>query len=113
MKKSILVVLMIVTVAIFSNCHSSRKAMAETKVTYENNMQTLVMNNCAPCHIPSKGGNKKALDNYVALKDNIDYVIHRIELHPGEKGFMPFKRDRLSDSTISVFKKWKEDGMLQ
>jgi mono/diheme cytochrome c family protein len=113
MKKSLLVFVMIITVVVFSNCHSSKKAMAETKVTYENSMQTLVMDNCAPCHIPAKGGNKKAFDSYTAVKDNIDNIIHRIELHPGERGFMPFKRDRLSDSTIAVFKQWKEVGMPQ
>jgi hypothetical protein len=33
-------------------------------------------------------------------------------LNPGERGFMPFKKTaKLSDSTIAVFKQWKEDGL--
>ena len=38
-------------------------------------------------------------------------MINRIELHPGEKGFMPFKGIRLSDSSINLLKQWKADGL--
>jgi hypothetical protein len=38
-------------------------------------------------------------------------MIARIELNPGQKGFMPCKRSKLSDSTINVFKQWRDSGM--
>ena len=41
------------------------------------------------------------------------YFLKSIQLNPGEKGFMPFKHPKLSDSTINVFVKWKEDGLLE
>ena len=101
---------MTVTIFIFSNCHSAKKAAAP-KFTYENNIQTLVISNCTPCHIPSKGGNKKALDSYDSTKANISEMIRRINLNPLDKGFMPFKHEKLSESTIAVFMQWKEQGM--
>jgi hypothetical protein len=53
------------------------------------------------------------LNTYTAVSSSIDDIVTRIQLHPGEKGFMPFKRARLSDSTINVFKQWKADGLLE
>lgn len=114
MKKSLVLGSFILVACIFYQCNPARKANASIPVTtYMNNIHTLVMNNCAPCHIPEKGGKKKALDSYTAVKDNLPDIIKRIEMHPGEKGFMPFKRDRLSDSTIAVFKAWQADGMAE
>lgn len=115
MKRYYVLLLLIATAIIFSYCGSSKKASASAphKMVYENSLQTLIVGNCSPCHIPEKGGQKKSYDNYANVKGDIDEIIRRIELHPGEKGYMPFKRDRLSDSTIAVFKQWKTDGMLE
>ena len=101
--------------ALLSNCHSSKKAQAAAapKPSYDNGVQTLVVNNCSPCHIPSKGGNKLALDTYAAVKDNIDDILARIQLEPGQRGFMPMNHPKLSDSTIAVFKQWKDEGTLE
>ena len=115
MKKHLLIVFVSTSILIFSNCSGSKKVATATatKSTYETNIQTLVMNNCTPCHIPAKGGNKKAYDNFANVKSDIDEIIRRVELNPGDKGFMPFKHPKLSDSTIMVFKQWKADGMLE
>ncbi len=112
MKQFVFAALTVITVSIFSFCSASKKSAATlAPTTYEAHVAQLVTANCSPCHIPAKGGNKLALDSYAAVKENIDSVIARIEKHPGEKGFMPFKRARLSDSTIAVFKQWKTDGL--
>ena len=112
MKQTLFVGLTIITVTIFSFCSSSKKAAATlAPTTYETHVAQLVTTHCSPCHIPAKGGNKLALDNYSTLKENIDSVIARIEKNPGEKGFMPFKKAKLSASTIAVFKQWKADGL--
>ncbi|MES1218310.1 MAG: hypothetical protein ABUT20_22580, partial [Bacteroidota bacterium] len=68
---------------------------------------------CSPCHIPAKGGNKKPYDNYANVSKDIDAMIQRIQLNPTDKGFMPFKGKKLSDSTIAIFQKWKADGLLE
>jgi len=114
MKKYFTLAAITIAVVLLSNCHSAKKAATETvttpKFTYEANMQSLVSNNCSPCHFPAKGGNKKAFDSYEAVKANIDSMIARIELNPTDKGFMPFKRPKLTDSTIAVFKQWRDEG---
>ena len=115
MRKYPILILLTGAVFVFSYCSSSKKAAkAESpKVAYENSIQTLVVGNCSPCHIPEKGGKKKAYDNFANVKSDIDDIIRRIEMEPHERGFMPFKKEKLSDSTIAVFKKWKEDGLLE
>ena len=104
---------LIITSLVFSYCSSSKKIAKVPKLNYESNLQTLIAANCSPCHIPAKQGNKKPFDTYAAVQANIDEMIQRIELNPTDKGFMPFKHARLSDSTITIFRKWKTDGMLE
>ena len=48
-----------------------------------------------------------------ASKETIDDILVRIKANPGDKGFMPFKHDKLSDSLINVFVKWKSDGLAE
>lgn len=114
MKKIFVVSSVVISAFILSNCSASKKASSSaTKSTFENNVSMVIMSHCSPCHIPAKGGNKKPFDNFASVKENIDDIIRRIELNPGERGFMPFKKAKLNDSTIAVFKQWKEDGMLE
>src|SRR6187402_3318457 len=96
-------------------CSSSKKAAkAVPKTTYTANVSTVIAGNCAPCHIPSKGGNKKAYDNYANVKADIDDILRRIQLNPTDRGFMPFKKtEKLPADVIAVFKKFKEDGALE
>ena len=100
-------------------CSSSKKAATATaaatpKTTYTAHVAPVIADNCSPCHIPSKGGNKKAYDNYANVKADIDEIIRRIELNPTDRGFMPFKKtEKLPADAIAVFKKFKEDGALE
>jgi hypothetical protein len=103
-----------IALLMFSNCSSSKKIAAVPKSTYAGDLSMVIMNNCAPCHIPSKGGFKKAYDNYDNVKKDIDEMISRIKLLPTERGFMPFKKNaQLPDSTIAKFTKWRDDGLLE
>ncbi|HUR65238.1 MAG TPA: cytochrome c [Chitinophagaceae bacterium] len=104
------------SILVLTNCSSTKKTASAppvAKVTYTSNVQAAIAGNCSPCHIPSKGGNKKAYDNYANVKTDIDEIIRRIELQPTDRGFMPFKHPRLSDSTINVFKQFRTDGALE
>lgn len=96
-------------------CSSSKKAAKKVpKSTFATNLSPVIAANCSPCHIPAKGGNKKPYDNYANVQKDIDEMIRRIQLNPTDRGFMPFRKSaKLNDSTIAVFKKWKEDGMLE
>ena len=112
-KKFLTVTAMTALVIIFANCNASKKATAApAKITYEGNVQNVITTYCSPCHIPAKGGKKKDYTTAAAIKGDIDDIIRRVELNPGERGFMPFKNPKLSDSTIAIFKQWKADGFL-
>ena len=118
MKKISFFVVFGTAVFFLSNCGPGKKTTATTvpvpKMTFEANLQPVIMGNCVPCHIPAKGGNKRPYDNYANVKADIDEMIRRIELNPGEKGFMPFKKPvKLPDSTINAFKQWRADGALE
>lgn len=114
MKKIQVIVILGITSLLLTYCSASKKAKSVPKTTYTTDMAAVINATCSPCHIPSKGGNKKAYDNYANVSKDIDEIIRRIELNPTDKGFMPFKKTaKLNDSTINVFKKWKTDGMLE
>ena len=100
---------------LLSYCHGPKKAISSVpKSTYQDNLLPVIVANCSPCHIPSKGGNKTPYDNYANVTTHIDEMINRIQLNPTDKGFMPFKKTaRISDSAIAVFKQWKADGLVE
>lgn len=116
MKKYLFVSGMALAALVLANCNPAKKASQTPvpKMNYASNVSAVIMGSCAPCHIPSKGGNKKPYDNYANVKADIDEIIRRIQLNPTDRGFMPFKKQaRLADSTIAVFTKWKADGLLE
>ncbi len=100
------------TILVFQFCSSSRKAVKEPALTYQNNILPTIQGSCAPCHIAGKG-NKKPLDNYANASGYIDEIISRIQRNPTDKGFMPFKHPKLPDSTINLFIKWKNAGLAE
>ena len=112
--KKFLVVLLLSSVFILPFCTSSKKTARSSapKISYMTDVQPIVSTNCTPCHFPPKG-NKKPYDTYAAVKGDIDSIIVRISKNPGEKGFMPVKHPKLSDSLIHVFVQWKQDGLLE
>jgi hypothetical protein len=115
MKKVFLPVSLFVLAIIFVNCHGPKKAVASVPaaITYEGNVKSIITTNCTPCHIPEKGGKVKAYDNFANVNSDIDNIIYRIQLNPGDRGFMPFKHPKLPDSSIAVFKQWREGGRIE
>jgi len=114
--KKLYVSSLVVMMAVFlSYCHTAKKAAAPAPVvlTYETSILPIIVGSCSPCHIPAKGGNKEAYDNYANVKKDIDDIIRRIQLNPDERGFMPMKHPKLSDSTIALIKQWKEGGLAE
>jgi cytochrome c553 len=115
--KKLYVSSLIVMMAVFlSYCHSAKKAAAApaaAAVTYQGNIQPIVLVSCTPCHVPSKGGNKEAYDSYANARKDIDDILRRVQLNPTDKGFMPARHPKLSDSTVAVFKQWKDGGLVE
>ena len=118
MKKIFFTVTMIFSVFIFQFCSSAKNTTASggdnakpvAKTMYTSDIKPLLSANCTPCHFPPNG-RKKALDNYASAKESIDDIISRVEKNPDERGFMPARHAKLSDSVIHVFKQWKMDGL--
>src|SRR5215831_12063582 len=103
MKKLIVPGLILLT-TLFQYCSNSKKAASKKKepvISYNTNIAPLMMANCTPCHFPPKG-QKEPLDNYVSVKNEIDEILYRIQKNKGEKGFMPARHEKLSDSTIQL-----------
>ena len=115
MKKIYLITALGAASLVLTYCSASKKASKKAPpTTYAADVSTVIATNCTPCHIPSKGGNKKPYDVYANAKSDIDEMIRRIELNPTDKGFMPFKKtEKLSPEIVAVFKKWKEDGLME
>ena len=111
--KRIFIVALSVGIVTFQFCSPSKKATKEpVKMNFESNVSPVISANCSPCHVPPNG-KSGILTTYDAAKNHIDEIITRIQKNPGEKGFMPFKHNKLPDSTIQVFVKWKNDGLLE
>lgn len=110
--KKICVVLLLIAPFVLQFCSTSKKTAKVKPLTYLLNVKPLMEMNCTPCHFPPKG-NKKAYDNYLAVKGDIDAILERVNKNPGERGFMPMKHPKLSDSSIAVLVKWKNDGLRE
>ena len=108
MKKNILLLTLFI-ILIFAAC--SKKVVP---TTYAVNVLPLIQMKCAPCHVPSKGGNKTNFENFVIAQKFGAEMVSRIERNPGEKGFMPFRQPaKLTIEEIAIFKKWISDGFLE
>ena len=105
--------LAVLTVTIFSFCSSGEKAAVAVvpATNYVTKVAKLVTGHYSACHIPAKGVNKLALITCSAVWDNIIAVIARIEKNSGEKGFMPFKNDKIPGGTTAVLKERKAGGI--
>ena len=115
MKQTAVLLTLCIIITFFTYCGGSKKAQVTpppAKTTFEANVLPLIHSKCSPCHIPGQG-NKEPYVTAASVRADIDDIIHRIGLQPGDKGFMPMKHPRLSDSTINVFVQWKADGMLE
>ncbi|MDB5198646.1 MAG: hypothetical protein JWO92_609 [Chitinophagaceae bacterium] len=112
--KKFYVLLFLMAPLVLQFCSSSKNAakIKDSKITYTANVQPLMVANCSPCHFPPKG-NKKAYDTYAAVKGDIDAILNRVNRNPEDKGFMPFRHPKLSDSTINVLVQWKNKGFVE
>ncbi len=114
--KKIFVVAVLLGAILLQFCSPSNKIAkappAPPKFTYEANVKALVAAKCAPCHIPPQG-NKEPLNTFAGAVKNIDQMLRRTQLNPGERGFMPQRNPKLSEADIHVLAQWKADGLLE
>ncbi|MES2328921.1 MAG: cytochrome c [Bacteroidota bacterium] len=123
MKKIFVTILVVGAVTLFTYCSSTKKSTADApktetkpvvkKISYQSNVMAIIEANCAPCHFPDKGGNKKPLNTYAGASAQADEILRRIQLAPTERGFMPNRKPKLSDADINTIKQWKADGLME
>ncbi|MFC4740581.1 c-type cytochrome [Flavobacterium ponti] len=85
-------------------------------VTYEQNVKSIINNNCVSCHgsTPSNGA-PMSLTTYNQVKDAVlnRGLLDRISRTTGEPGLMPNGGPRLPQQTIDIVVKWNSDGLLE
>lgn len=115
MSKSLILLLFMGLVIAVSCSQKNLPQKTESKTvpatSYSGPVKELIMAKCSPCHVA--GGNKTPLDNYENTKRLADDIIRRVELNPGERGFMPMRKDKLGAAEIALLKKWKEEGLAE
>lgn len=116
MKRLAFLLVAVSMIALFQFCGSAKKiktAKAGEITTFETNVLPIIKAKCAPCHIPPVG-TKKHLTDFAVVKEQADSILRRIQMNPGEKGFMPYRKsERLPDSLVQVFVKWKAEGFRE
>jgi mono/diheme cytochrome c family protein len=112
MKKTLFVLTMI-GITVFAACTKKASPAKAKPTTYTTDLAPLMQAKCAPCHLPSKGGRKADFETYAGAKKYGADMLARVMLNPGDRGFMPFKHDKLPAEEIAIIKKWVDDGMLE
>lgn len=83
---------------------------ADTNVSYVNNIQPILQNNCYECHSTSVATNGIILDTHADLVAALDagYVLPQIkhEVLPN----MPYGRPKLNDCIIATIEQWVLEG---
>ncbi len=119
--KSLFAAITLGTLIIFASCakkttsaSSSAAEAPKPKVTsYSADVLPLLQAKCTPCHFPSKGGNKANFETYATAFKAGAEMVARVQKNPGERGFMPMRNPKLSDTEIAILKKWVEGGMAE
>ena len=108
--KKLIVPALFITTMVLPFCTTTKNAAGKMQtVSYKADVAPILQERCTPCHFPD-GGKRRFLDTYLAVQNNFDSIIYRVELPPDHPDFMPFKSKKppLSDSLINVLKTWRE-----
>jgi len=106
-------VLTLIVFTVFAACTKKASPGKTKSTTYTNDIVPLMQAKCTPCHLPSKGGRKADFENYEGAKKYGADMLARVMLNPGDRGFMPFKHDKLPAEEIAIIKNWVDGGMLE
>jgi len=97
---------------ILTSCSKDEDEPAVTKVTYNNAAKSVLVTNCAPCHVTG-GANPNKWDDYNTAKAKIDAILDRVNRDATAAGFMPNGGTKLAASKIDILIQWKADGLLE
>ncbi|MTE26161.1 hypothetical protein [Winogradskyella ouciana] len=112
---SITISLLILSCSYNSEDDLTEEVVIEDFVTYENNIKSIIDNNCISCHSePPVNGAPMSLTTYLDVKDAVENrdLIERIS--STDQGFlMPFGGPRLPQNLIDLVIQWEEEGLLE
>lgn len=116
--KKVFVIACLSAVILFAACAKKNTATTSTATatnatSYTAAVLPLIQAKCSPCHTPSKGGNKANFEDYESTKKHAADIVRRIQMEPGQRGFMPFKHAKLTDDEIAVFKNWVDGSTVE
>ncbi|HAO45310.1 MAG TPA: hypothetical protein DCQ97_00185 [Chitinophagaceae bacterium] len=118
--KQFLSALTLITLIVIASCAkktapaTSAAEPPKAKATsFTAEVSPLLQAKCTPCHFPSKGGNKANFETYATASKFGAAMLERVQKNPGERGFMPMRNPKLSDTEIATLKKWVEGGMTE
>ncbi|WP_299106044.1 hypothetical protein [uncultured Winogradskyella sp.] len=115
--KNLLYLLLVIS---FYNCSyvnedDLTENLSEDLVNYEDNIKTIIDNNCIACHNnPPVNGAPMSLTTYSNVKDAIENrsLINRIS--STDLGFsMPFGGPRLPQNLIDLLLLWEAEGLIE
>lgn len=113
MKKNVFVLIFMGGVFLFAACTKKASPAKAKATTYTADIAPLMQSKCAPCHLPTKGGRKADFETYEGAKKYGADMLARVMLNPGDRGFMPFKHDKLPAEEIAIIKNWVDQGMQE
>ena len=111
MKKTLIVILALVSLVAFQYCSSSKKAAKTPPVSFETEVLPIMQASCTPCHFPPDG-KKVPLNNADSLKVHIASVIARVKLPKEDPKYMPFKSKKpaLTEPQIALLELWQKQN---
>ncbi len=111
--KKIPFALVLMIIAVIAACTKKASPAKIIPTTYTVDILPLIQAKCTPCHLPGKGGFKANFENYESAKKYGAEMLDRVMIAPGQRGFMPFKHEKLADTEIALIKKWIDQGLLE
>ena len=111
--KQLSFILILIAITVFAACTIKASPAKIIPTTYTADVLPLIQAKCTPCHLPSKGGFKANFENYESAKKYGAEMYDRVTIAPGQRGFMPFKHEKLADAEIALIKKWNDQGLLE
>ena len=89
--------------AIFNDC-------SEAEVYYQENIASIMLNNCVSCHSSSNSSGGLSLESFnssiEAIRDGS--IINRINLEPSDPLFMPLGSEKLSQEELKAIQDFSD-----
>jgi mono/diheme cytochrome c family protein len=95
------------------SCKKDEAVVAPKLLTYNADIKSIMVANCTPCHMPG-GIRANKWDDYTTTKNNVSFILDRIQRDVTAAGFMPRGGTKpVSTAEIAKIQQWVKDGLLE